>query len=138
MAVTTGMMGHGFYDRNSSPRWAGIEAVLPWLDEALAQTEPRAAPPPVGDFGCSEGANSMRVVQRLIAALRTRTDCPIQAIHSGLPTDDYGGPLRGLRQDGRSACRNCSISTCSSAGQEAYKPIECRRLDIEAFWCERT
>jgi hypothetical protein len=27
MAVTTGMVGHGFYDRNSAPQWAAIEAV---------------------------------------------------------------------------------------------------------------
>ena len=40
MAVTTGMVGHGFYDRNSAPQWAAIEAVLPWLEDAIAELPP--------------------------------------------------------------------------------------------------
>ncbi len=104
MAVTTGMVGHGFYDHNSAPQWAATEAVLPWLEAAIAGMRLAEGPPAIAlaDFGCSEGRNSIRVMHRLVAALRARTDRPIQTIHSDLATNDYRSLLRDLRADGRS------------------------------------
>jgi hypothetical protein len=104
MTVTTGMVGHGFYDRHSAPQWAATEAVLPWLEEAIAAMPLADLPATIGiaDFGCSEGRNSIRVLQRLIPAIHARTPRPIQTIHSDLPTNDYTGLLRNLRSDGRS------------------------------------
>jgi hypothetical protein len=63
MAVTTRMVGHGFYDRNSAPQWAAIEAILPWLDAAIAEMRLADLPPTiaVADFGRSEGQNSIQV-----------------------------------------------------------------------------
>jgi SAM dependent carboxyl methyltransferase len=103
MTVTTGMVGRGFYDRNSAPQWAAIEAVLPWLEEAIAEMALADLPPTVAlaDFGCSEGRNSIQVMQRLIPAIRARTARPVQTIHSDLPTNDYARLLRNLRPDGR-------------------------------------
>jgi gibberellin A4 carboxyl methyltransferase len=105
MSVTTGMVGHGFYNRNSAPQWATIEAVLPWLEDAIADMPLSAEPGPVAlaDFGCSEGGNSVEVMRRLVGALRRRTSRPIQTIHSDLPTNDYRWLLRHLREGGRSA-----------------------------------
>ena len=104
MTVTTGMVGQGFYDRNSAPQWAAIEAVLPWLEEAIAGMQLADLPPTVAlaDFGCSEGRNSIQVMQRLIPAVRARAARQIQTIHSDLPTNDYARLLRSLRADGRS------------------------------------
>jgi gibberellin A4 carboxyl methyltransferase len=70
-------------------------------------------PPTLGiaDFGCSEGRNSIHVMQRLIPALRARTSRPIQTIHSDLPTNDYAGLLRGLRSEGRSVFGDDVFST---------------------------
>ena len=50
MAVTTGMVGHGFYDQNSGPQWAATEVVLPWLEAAVAEMalaahQPRSGSP---------------------------------------------------------------------------------------------
>ncbi len=104
MTVTTGMVGRGFYDRNSAPQWAAIEAVLPWVEEAIAGMA-LADPPPtiaLADFGCSEGRNSIQVMRRLIPAIRARTGRPVQTIHSDLPTNDYASLMRALRADGRS------------------------------------
>ena len=56
----------------------------------------------LADFGCSEGRNSIQVMQRLIPALRARMARQIQTIHSDLPTNDYARLLRSLRADGRS------------------------------------
>jgi SAM dependent carboxyl methyltransferase len=104
MTVTTGMVGHGFYDRHSAPQWAATEAVLPWLESAIAAM-PLADPPAtigLADFGCSEGGNSIRVMNRLIPLIRARTPRPIQTIHSDLPTNDFTALLTHLRADGRS------------------------------------
>jgi gibberellin A4 carboxyl methyltransferase len=105
MAVTTGMVAHGFYDRNSAPQWAAIEAVLPWFEDAI--TEMRLSEEPttiaLADFGCSEGRNSIQIMQRLVSGIRRRTSRPVQTIHSDLPTNDHTALLRGLRANGRSA-----------------------------------
>jgi hypothetical protein len=103
MAVTAGMVGHGFYDRNSAPQWAAIEAALPWLEEAVAEMRLAAEPETIAlaDFGCSEGRNSIQVMQRLIPALRRRTSRPVQTIHSDLPTNDYAALLRSSGACGR-------------------------------------
>ncbi len=99
MAVTTGMVGSGFYDENSGPQWAATEAVLPWLTEAagalpLDDTLPALT---IADFGCSEGRNSVEVMRRLIPAIRARSDRPIATIHSDLPTNDFSGLFVRLR-----------------------------------------
>ena len=113
MAVTTGMVGHGFHDRNSAPQWAAIEAVLPWLDEAVAEMRLAEVPQTfaLADFGCSEGRNSIQVMQRLVPGIRGRTSRPIQTVHSDLPTNDYAALLGGLRSGGRSAFGDGVFST---------------------------
>ena len=105
MTVTTGMVGQGFYDRNSAPQWAAIEAVLPWVEEAIGEMALVDPPATVAlaDFGCSEGRNSIQVMRRLVPAIRARTARPVQTIHSDLPTNDYASLLRNLRADGRPA-----------------------------------
>lgn len=104
MTVTTGMVGHGFYDRNSAPQWAATEAVLPWLDDAIGEMRLDDGPPAIAlaDFGCSEGRNSIEVMHRVVRAFRKRTPRPIQTIHSDLPTNDYTSLLRSLREGGSS------------------------------------
>ncbi len=58
MPVTSGMKGEGFYDRHSSPQWACIEAVLPWLKTAISRLDlaDSGAPDVLIDYACSEGA----------------------------------------------------------------------------------
>jgi gibberellin A4 carboxyl methyltransferase len=91
MPVTHGMKGDGFYDRNSSPQMAAVAAVLPWLEDAVAQMDLADSPAPVVviDYGCSEGRNSIAAMQRITGALRARTPRPIQTIHSDLPTNNF-------------------------------------------------
>jgi len=104
MAVTTGMIGRGFYNRNSAPQWAAIHYVLPWIDEAVRGMDFADPPATVGlaDFGCSEGGNSIAVMTTLVAACREHTTRPIQAIHSDLPTNDFSELFKRLRREGRS------------------------------------
>lgn len=103
--VITGMVGHGFYNQHSAPQMAAIDYVLPWLDDACSSLPLSGSSSTLGlaDFGCSEGRNSMAVMQRLTAALRARTSRSIQTIHSDLPTNDYSELFRKLRPDGHAA-----------------------------------
>ena len=95
MQVTSGMIGHGFYNDNSAPQLAAISYVLPWLDAAVAgavdgfDMDDKTSTIGLVDFGCSEGKNSVAVLKRLIAAVRKTSDLPIQTIHSDLPTNDF-------------------------------------------------
>jgi len=61
------------------------------LDDAVDQLvlDDETATIGLVDFGCSEGANSVAVLKRLIAAVRKTSDLPIQTIHSDLPTNDF-------------------------------------------------
>ncbi|MCP4385321.1 MAG: class I SAM-dependent methyltransferase [Hyphomicrobiales bacterium] len=98
------MKGHGFYDRHSTPQRATIDAVLPWLEDAIANMRLTEGSPTIGvaDFGCSEGRNSIAATQAVVAAVRKRTAQPILTMHTDLPLNDYSRLLTMLRPEGRS------------------------------------
>lgn len=112
MSVTTGMVGHGFYNRNSAPQMSAIDHVLPWLDEAVAAlpVEEGAGAIGLADFGCSEGRNSITVMRRLVPQLRSCTARAILTVHSDLPTNDFSALFTGLRPDGVSVFEDEEIS----------------------------
>ncbi|MEM8569984.1 MAG: hypothetical protein AAGG56_03650 [Pseudomonadota bacterium] len=118
MDVTTGMVGHGFYNRNSAPQMAAIDYVLPWLDRAVAELPLATGAQTIGiaDFGCSEGRNSIAVMQRVTQDLRRRTSDPILTVHSDLPTNDFSALFRDLRPDGQSVFGDDQISSCAVGG----------------------
>lgn len=101
-STTSGMVGGGFYDANSAPQWRAIETVLPLVDKA-ATSLPLEGTGPVclADFGCSEGRNSIAVMQRALTSLLPRTDRPVQTLHSDLPTNDFSKLFLNLRPDGQ-------------------------------------
>nr|WP_282449496.1 hypothetical protein [Roseibium sp. CAU 1639] len=84
------MIGGGFYDANSAAQWKAIEAVLPLVNKAAASL-PIEGTGTVGlaDFGCSEGRNSIAVMQQALAILLPRTKRPVQTVHSDLPSNDF-------------------------------------------------
>src|SRR5579863_8499246 len=92
MPSTSGMKADGFYDKHSSGERASIEALLEWIDAAarglaLPHTE---RPITIVDYGCSEGRNSVLMMQRAIQALRARgaahAICPV---FSDLATNNF-------------------------------------------------
>src|SRR5262245_61986979 len=91
MPATSGMKGEGFYDQHSSPQMAAIEAVLPWLEDAVVRSdwESTQSPIVVADFGCSEGRNSIAAMRRVVKALRARRQRPIQTIYSDLYSNNF-------------------------------------------------
>jgi hypothetical protein len=102
--VVAGMVGGGYYNQHSAPQMASIDFVLPWLDAAIASmplSEDWPTTIGLADFGCSEGGNSIAVMQRLVSAFRKRSSRPIQTHHIDLPTNDYRELFKNLRPDGR-------------------------------------
>lgn len=122
-ATTTGMTGHGFYNANSQPQWAAIEAILP-LAHRAAEELPLDGGKPVtlADYGCSEGRNSIAFMKEVLAHLLPRTSRPVETVHSDLPTNDFSTLLRTLRPDGRSVFGQERIYS-SIAGGSMYDQL---------------
>jgi gibberellin A4 carboxyl methyltransferase len=116
-ATTTGMTGGGFYNANSAPQWKAIEAVLPWLDEAVNDL-PFSGDGPVtlADFGCSEGRNSIAVMSRALQSLLPLTDRPVQTIHSDLPTNDFSKLFLNLRPEGHPVYQSDRVYSSAVGG----------------------
>jgi gibberellin A4 carboxyl methyltransferase len=92
MPALPGMKAGGFYDQHSSYQRVTVEALLSWIDQAVAgmtlPDETRVFT--VADYGCSEGANSILAVGRVVNALRQRRPVqPVCGIHSDLPTNNF-------------------------------------------------
>lgn len=123
-SVVTGMVGGGFYDRNSAPQWAAADLPLTWLESALAERSFKDTAPAVGvaDFGCSEGRNSLAAMRRVIGALRTRSDRPVQTLFVDLPTNDFGRLFAALRPDGRSAFDDPAVYS-AAVGGDMFDPL---------------
>jgi len=127
---TTGMVGGGFYNANSSAQMAAIAHVLPWITEALQEIdlESTCAAVRLADFGCSEGANSIAVMRELIAALRPATDRPIETVHSDLPTNDFSQLFLALRPDGVSTYGDTNVFSSAVGGSmfdQLLAPASC-------------
>jgi SAM dependent carboxyl methyltransferase len=132
MSVTTGMVGHGEYNRHSATQMATMEYVALWLDEAVADMALAETPATLGlaDFGCSEGRNSIAVMGRLVTALRARTSRPIQTIHSDLPTNDYCELMTGLRPNGRSVYEAEDVYSAAVGGSMFDRLLPPRSLHL--------
>src|SRR5262245_43828336 len=117
-AVTTGMKGDGFYDRHSSPQWAAISAVLPWIEEAVGRADlaDGQAPIVLVDYGCSEGRNSIEALRKLVDAVWKKTTRPIQTVHSDLPTNNFNQLFVNLAEVGRSATPGPRVYSAAVGG----------------------
>ncbi|WP_310618478.1 class I SAM-dependent methyltransferase [Flexibacterium corallicola] len=94
-ATTAGMVGQQFYDKNSTPQWNTIAHVLPWLGEAVKEL-PSETQFRLVDIGCSEGGNSMRMLDHVVKALRENHSGPISIVESDLPSNDYSKILEAM------------------------------------------
>jgi len=82
----------GYYDAHSEYQRSVAETGAALVDRCVA-----AAPLPeaggtylVADYGCSTGANSIKMVSRAIAAVRAQGgDIPVAALHNDVPTNDF-------------------------------------------------
>ena len=124
----TAMEGSGYYNRNSSLQAAGIELVLPLLEEA-ARTIPvdseARAPIVIADYGCSQGKNSMRPMRLAIDTIKGRAGpqrC-IEVVHTDLPGNDFTSLFATLHDDGASYLTGHSRVFPSAIGRSYFEPI---------------
>ncbi len=123
MPTTTGMKGEGFYNAHSSEQRAAIDAFLPWLMEAIMRLPVEAAIPlTLLDLGSAEGGNAIYVMRELAAAIRARTESPIQVCFSDLPTNDYNSLFRNLFPTDAQPAFGSEVYTSVAAGS-AFKRI---------------
>lgn len=84
------MEGGGAYNRNSTLQAANLTSALPLFEAAAAAVPLDDAPSVViADYGSSEGRNSLQPMNLAIAALRQRTDRPVEVVHCDLPSNDF-------------------------------------------------
>lgn len=122
-ATTTGMTGHGYYDANSRTQWNAIEAVLPLLDKAAARFPLQGdGVITFADYGCSEGRNSVAVMERALRTALPRTALPVQTVHSDLPTNDFGTLFQNLRPHGQSVFESDRVFS-SAVGGSMYDQL---------------
>lgn len=97
-ATTTGMKAQGFYNKHSTTQWSSISYLQQWMEEAVTSLPQLNVNDPLHfvDFGCSEGANSLKVMALLVEAANRRFANSIQTIHSDLPSNDYSTLLRTI------------------------------------------
>ena len=130
-SVTTGMVGQGFYNRNSAPQMSSIDHVMPWLEDAIGgiSFEDGVGALGLADFGCSEGGNSIAVMRRLIPLLHERTNRHVQTIHCDLPTNDFSSLFVGLTPNGRSIFGD-RVSSCAVGGSmyDSLLPPNCLHI----------
>lgn len=94
------MRAGGFYDQHSTGQRASIESVFDWID-ALLPGIPHSAvadrPFTMADYGCSEGGNSLRIVEHVAQQLQQAgTTVPLWAIFNDLATNNFNRLFENL------------------------------------------
>ena len=101
MPSLPGMRAGGFYDQHSTGQRASIESVFDWIDALLPGIpRPTAAadrPFTMADYGCSEGGNSLRIVEHVAQQLAKQdTPAPLWAIFNDLATNNFNRLFENL------------------------------------------
>jgi hypothetical protein len=97
----------------------------PVLDAALrAVVIPTSGPLTIADFGCSQGRNSMRPMDRALTALLDRTgpDRDIMVVHVDQPHNDFAS-LFALLEGEASYRRNRPRVFSAAIGRSFYEPL---------------
>jgi hypothetical protein len=122
----TVMRGHGYYNAHSELQARSAQVSDPILERALhAATIPAEGPITIADFGCSQGLNSMRPMERAIAALMPRTGAErdFAVVHTDQPHNDFTSLFTLLGQ-GQLSYRHDRPNVFSFAiGRSFYEPL---------------
>lgn len=88
----------GFYNQHSSLQLQAMLATVPWLKEAIPQLPAAQMVEALGwiDIGCSQGGNTLILLEELLPTLRDHIDGPIWLNFSDLPSNDYNALFANL------------------------------------------
>ena len=122
------MEGGGYYNRNSNLQAAGIELVLPLLEQAarsIPVDHTGSGPLVIADYGASQGRNSMRPIGLAIDALRPRigADRPVEVIHTDLPSNDFASLFTTLQDGSASYLAGRQRVFPSAVGRSYFEPV---------------
>ena len=97
MPTIPSMKGDGFYDQNSQVQEQFILSSIDLIEQAVeAVPLPETGCIGLADLGCSEGKNSIMLMNRLSQLVRHRSQLPILVTHNDLPGNNWNGFFRNL------------------------------------------
>ena len=117
------MTGGGYYDRHSQTQGSAADHGLAQLTRAVDLLSLDTPVVTVADLGCAQGHNSLRPIAAAIAALRARTDAPVDVVHTDLPTNDWATLFQVIDSDPASYLVQASAVHAFVAGRSFYERI---------------
>ncbi len=125
------MKGGGFYNTHSSPQRAAMEHCLPWLLDAINDLELSADQPVrLLDVGCSQGANSVAMLQQVIEKLRACGAPCIQPSLADLPSNDFNSVFEKLFPDGENCFGSSDVLPAVIGGSAYERLVPAKSLQI--------
>jgi len=127
------MKGGGYYDANSNEQRAALDVFLPWLEQAVAEMpeppEPRTAWS-LMDIGSSEGGNAIYAMNRIVAALRKKSQLPVRVFFDDLPTNDFNQLFTNLFSREGAAFTQADVFPAAVAGSAFTRLMPPRSLNV--------
>jgi hypothetical protein len=121
------MEGQGGYNRSSQVQAAGLSPAVPMLVRAAREVSLPGGRQPIviGDYGSSQGHNSLAPVGAAIDVLRERAgpERAISVVHVDLPENDFTALFETLRDDPQSYLQRNAAVFASAVGRSFYKQV---------------
>lgn len=127
------MKGGGYYDVHSKEQRAALDVFLPWLEEAVAEVPEPSGPRTAWtlmDIGSSEGANAIYAMNRVITALRGRSQLPVRVLFDDLPGNDFNHLFTNLNPPGHPAFPQADVFPGAVAGSAFQRLAPPKSLDV--------
>lgn len=127
MILATEMKGGGYYDSHSQPQRAVNVQALSLIDLAVdALPSPDGGGPvTVVDYGCSEGGNSVFVMNEIVRRIASRqAGRSICIVYNDLPTNDFNQLFRNVRTAGDGTADNSGTPVyVFASGISFFQPV---------------
>lgn len=121
------MEGQGGYNRSSQIQAAGLSPMVPMFERAARAVPLPAGSQPItlGDYGSSQGRNSLIPLGAAIKVLRERAGAEraISVVHTDLPENDFTVLFLTLNSDPHSYLHGDGAVFASAVGRSFYEQI---------------
>jgi len=122
----TVMRGHGYYNTHSELQARTAVASDAALEDALqAVAIPPSGPIIIADFGCSQGRNSMRPMDRALTVIEGRAGAgrEFMVVHIDQPGNDFASLFTLLDEDAASYRQGRPLVFGLAIGRSFYQPL---------------